>query len=110
MAAEVRDWNKREPCSNAGGNLTQKPSILTEMSSESSLIEDRKQKRKKVLEQFLREAKRQGKLTESMEAKMRDDFHQQQEAEEQRLVEEERKRQLERDEALARKLQKEEEM
>ena len=82
MAAEVQDWNKREPCSNAGGNLTQKPSILTEMSSESSLIEDRKQKRKKVLEQFLREAKRQGRLTESMEAKMRDDFHQQQEAEE----------------------------
>ena len=44
MAAEVRDWNKREPCSNAGRNLTQKPSILTEMSSESSLIEDRKEK------------------------------------------------------------------
>ena len=65
---------------------------------------------KKTLEQFLREAKRQGKLTESMEAKMRDDFHQQQEAKEQRLVEEEHKRQLERDGALARKLQKEEEM
>ena len=44
MAAEVRDWNKREPCSNAGGNLTRKPSILTETSSEGSLIEDRKQK------------------------------------------------------------------
>ena len=69
MAAEVQEWNKREPCSNAGGNLTQKPSILTEMSSESSLIEDRKQKQKKVLEQFLREAKRQGRLTESMEAR-----------------------------------------
>ena len=62
------------------------------------------------MEQFLREAKRQGRLTESMKAKMRDDFHRQQEAEEQRLVEEERKRQLERDEALAWKLQKEEEM
>ena len=44
MAAEVQDWNKREPCSNAGGNLTQRPSILTETSSEHSLIEDRKQK------------------------------------------------------------------
>ena len=44
MAAEVRDWNKREPCSNSGGNLTQKLSILTKTSSESSLIEDRKQK------------------------------------------------------------------
>ena len=44
MAAEVQDWNKREPCSNAGGNLTQKSSILTETSSEKSLIEDRKQK------------------------------------------------------------------
>ena len=62
------------------------------------------------MEQFLREVKRQGKLTESMEARMRDDFHQQQEAEEQRLVEEKCKRQLERDEALACKLQKEEEM
>ena len=45
-----------------------------------------------------------------MEAKMRDDFHEQQGAKEQRLVEEECKRQLERDEALARELQKEEEM
>ena len=42
---------------------------------------------KKVLEQFLREAKIQGRLTESMEARMRDDFHRQQEAKEQRLVE-----------------------
>ena len=110
MATEVRDWNKREPCSNAGGNLPQRLSILTESSSEYSLIEDRKQKQKDVLEQFLREAKRQGRLTKPMEAKMRDDFHRQQEAEEQRLVEEERKRQLERDEALAQKLQKEDEM
>ena len=47
MAAEVQDWNKRELCSNAGGNLTQRPSILTKMSSEGSLIEDRKQKWKK---------------------------------------------------------------
>ena len=45
-----------------------------------------------------------------MEARMRDDFHRQQEAKEQRLVEEEHKRQLGRDEALAWKLQKEEEM
>ena len=44
MAAEVQDWNKREPCSNAGGYLTQRPSILTKMSSEYSLIEDSKQK------------------------------------------------------------------
>ena len=65
---------------------------------------------KKVLEQFLREVKRQGRLTKSMEARMRDDFHQQQEAEEQRLVEEEHKRQLERDEVLEWKLQKEGEM
>ena len=44
MAAEVQDWNKREPCLNDGGNLTQRLSILTETSSEGSLIEDRKQK------------------------------------------------------------------
>ena len=106
MAAKVQDWNKREPCSNTGGNLTQRPSILTERSLDYSLIEDRKQKRKKVLEQFLREAKRQGRLTKPMEAEMRDDFHRQQEAKEQRLVEEEHKRQLERDEALAQRLQK----
>ena len=95
---------------NDGGNLTQRLSILTEASSGGSLIEERKQKQKKVLEQFLREVKRQGRLTESIEARMRDDFHRQQEAEEQRLVKEECKRQLERDKALAWKLQKEEEM
>ena len=44
MTAEVRDWNKREPCSNAGGNFTQRLSILIKTSSEHSLIEDRKQK------------------------------------------------------------------
>ena len=44
MAAEVQDWNKREPCLNDGGNLTQRLSILTKTSSEGSLIEDRKQK------------------------------------------------------------------
>ena len=110
MAAEVQTWNKREPCLNDGVHLTQRLSILTETSSGCSLIEERKQKQKKVLEQFLREVKRQGRLAESMEARMGDDFHRQQEAKEQRLVEEERKRQLERDEALAWKLQKEEEM
>ena len=44
MAAEVQNWNKREPCLNDGRNLTQRLSILTETSSEGSLIEDRKQK------------------------------------------------------------------
>ena len=44
MAAEVRNWNKRKPCLNDGGNLTQRLSILTKTSSEGSLIEDRKQK------------------------------------------------------------------
>ena len=62
------------------------------------------------MEQFLRGAKRQERLMESMEARMIDDFHRQLETKEQRLVEEERKRQLERDEVLAWKLQKEEEM
>ena len=62
------------------------------------------------MEQFLREVKRQGRLTKSMEARMRDDFHRQHEAEEQRFMEEELKRQLERDEALAWRSQKEEEM
>ena len=44
MAAEVQDWNKREPCLNDGGNLTQRLSIHTETSSGCSLIEERKQK------------------------------------------------------------------
>ena len=44
MAAEIQDWNKREPCLNNGGNLTQRLPILTETSSEGSQIEDRKQK------------------------------------------------------------------
>ena len=44
MAAEVQDWNKREPCLNDGGNHTQRLSILTETSSGGSLIEERKQK------------------------------------------------------------------
>ena len=44
MAAEVRDWNKREPCLNDGVHLTQRLSIMTETSSGCSLIEERKQK------------------------------------------------------------------
>ena len=46
MAAEVRDWNKSEPCFYAGRNLTQRPSILTETTSEYSLIEDRNRNKK----------------------------------------------------------------
>ena len=52
MAAEVRDWNKREPCPSVGGSLTQRPSIWTETSSEYSLIEDWKQKQKRYWNNF----------------------------------------------------------
>ena len=44
MAVEVQNWNKRELCSNAGGNLTQKPSILTEFRKQSNRRQETKTK------------------------------------------------------------------
>ena len=51
----------------------------------SDLIEQRQQKRQKVLEQFLQEAKRRGELTVVYENKIREDFRRKQEAEERKL-------------------------
>ena len=51
----------------------------------SDLIEERQQKRQKVLQQFLQEAKRRGELTVVYENKIREDFRRKQEAEEWKL-------------------------
>ena len=51
----------------------------------SNLIKERQQKRQKVLEQFLQEAKRRGELTVIYENKIREDFRRKQEAEEWKL-------------------------
>ena len=40
----------------------------------SNLIEERQQKRQRVLEQFLREAKRKGEMTAAHENKIREEF------------------------------------
>ena len=75
----------------------------------SNLIEEGKQKRQRVLEQFLREAKRKGEMMAAHENKIREEFRRRQEAEEQKLREEENRRQILLDEVLTKELQVEEE-
>ena len=75
----------------------------------NNLIEERQQKRQRVLEQFLREAKRKGEIMAAHENKIREDFRRKQEAEEQKLCKEENRRQILLDEVLAKELQVEEE-
>ena len=64
---------------------------MNNMETGSNLIEERQQKRQKVLEQFLQEAKRREELTVAYENKIREDFRRRQEAEEQKLCEDESK-------------------
>ena len=73
-----------------------------------SYIEVRQNRRNKVLEQFIREAKRKGQMTAAYENKLREDLKSRQEAEEQRLQEEERQKQIELDKMIAIKLQQDE--
>ena len=75
----------------------------------SNLIKERQQKRQRVLEQFLREAKRKGEMMATHENKIREEFRRRQEAEEQKLCEEKNRRQILLDEVLAKELQVEEE-
>ena len=70
----------------------------------SNLIEERQQKRQRVLEQFLREAKRKGEMMAAHENKIREEFRRRQEAGEQKLHEEENRRQILLDEVLAKEL------
>ena len=78
--------------------------LLHHTPNRSDLNEERQQKRQKVLEQFFREAKRRGELTVIYENKIREDFRRKQEAEEQKLQEDEKRRQILLDEALAKEL------
>ena len=48
----------------------------------SDLIEERQQKRQRVLEQFLREAKRKGEMTATHDNKIREEFRRRQKKEE----------------------------
>ena len=75
----------------------------------SDLIKERQQKKQRVLEQFLREAKRKGEMMAAHENKIREEFRRRQEVEEQKLHKEENRRQILLDEALAKELQVEEE-
>ena len=75
----------------------------------SNLIKERQQKRQRVLEQFLREAKRKGEMMATHENKIREEFIRRQEAEEQKLHKEENRRQILLDKVLAKELQVEEE-
>ena len=75
----------------------------------SNLIEERQQKRQRVLEQFLREAKRKGEMMATHKNKIREEFRRRQEAEKQKLREDENRRQILLDKVLAKELQVEEE-
>ena len=74
-----------------------------------SYIKNRQNRRNEVLEQFIREAKRKGQMTAVYKNKIRENFRIRQEAEEQRLREEERQKQIELDKMLAMKLQQDQE-
>ena len=82
---------------------------VTSKTQTGSYIEDRQNKRNQVLEQFIRVAKRKGEMTAAHENKIRESFRIRQEAEEKRLREEEKKRQMMLDKALAKKLKEDEE-
>ena len=58
----------------------------------SDFIEERQQKRQRVLDQFLREAKRKGEMMAAHENKIREEFRRTQETEEQKLHKEENRR------------------
>ena len=72
----------QEDASSSRSMMTQ---AMNNTETGSDLIEERQQKRQKVLEQFLQEAKRRGDLTVTYENKIREDFRRKQEAEEQKL-------------------------
>ena len=58
----------------------------------SDLIEERQQKRQRVLEQFLREAKRKGEMMAAHENKIREEFRRRQETEEQKFCKEKKQK------------------
>ena len=96
----------QEDISSSGSTMAQE---VNKAETRSDLIKKRQQKRQRVLEQFLREAKRKGEMMTTHENKIREEFRRRQEAEEQKLCEEENRRQILLDKALAKELQVEEE-
>ena len=84
-------------------------SIPNRSQTGDNYIENRQNRTNQVLEQFIREAKRKGQMTAVYENKMRENFRIRQEAEEQRLREGGRQKQIELDKMLAMKLQQDEE-
>ena len=94
---------------NVNGDTSSAQSVTGKAHTGGSYIEDRQNKRNPVLEQFIREAKRKGEMTEAHINKIRESFRIRQETEEQRLREEEKWKQMMLDEALGRKPQKDEE-
>ena len=67
-------------------------SVTSKAQNKDSQREDRQNKRNKMLEQFIREARRKGEMTSVYESKQRENFRITQEAEKKRLREEERKK------------------
>ena len=96
----------QEDASSSGSTMTQE---VNNTETGSDLIKKRQQERQRVLEQFLREAKRKEEMTAAHENKIRDEFRKRQETEEWKLHEEENRRQILLDEVLAKELQVEEE-
>ena len=79
-------------------------SVTSKAQNEDSQQEDRQNRRNKVLEQFIREARRKGEMTAVNESKLRENIRIRQEAEEKRFREEEKRKQLLLDETLAKKI------
>ena len=75
---------------NASSSMSTMTLAMNNTETGSNLIKERQQKRQKVLEQFLQEAKRRGELTVTYKNKIREDFRRRQEAEEQKLCEDEK--------------------
>ena len=84
-------------------------SVTSKTQTGGSYIEDRQNKRNQVLRKFIGEAKGKGEIIAVHKNKIRESFRIRQEAQENRLREEEKKRQMMLDEALAKKLQEDEE-
>ena len=79
-------------------------SVTSKAQNEDSQQKDRQNRRNKVLEQFIREARRKGEMTAVNESKLRENIRIRQEAEEKRFREEEKRKQLLLDETLAKKI------
>ena len=80
MAAKFQNPKKSEQTKevvvqeNTGSSMSTMTLATNNTETGSNLVEERQEKRQKVPEQFLREAKRRGKLTVIYENKIREDF------------------------------------